>query len=205
MLDNLLHWVAANEGFGAYAILSLGAALEYIFPPFPGDTVTLFGVFLSVTAGYRTGIVFAAVNIGSMVGSLCAYAMGHWLLGHPDRSPKFLTSERAAAAIAGMRARFQSNSTLYLIVNRFIPGFRAVALVAAGMSRVALWRVVLFGGLSSLAWNAFIFAIGFAVGNNWTMLQRWVSRYTFVVVGIAILVAAAFWIRSRKNRREPRG
>ena len=50
-------------------VLFITALIEYVFPPFPGDTVTLFGAFLAANGSWSVPLVFTAVTLGSASGS----------------------------------------------------------------------------------------------------------------------------------------
>ena len=84
---------------------------------------------------------------------------------------------------------------MYLVINRFLPALRAFFFVAAGMIRMPVWQVLLYGGLSALAWNALILAVAWTVGDNWQALQRIFQRYTTVTFVVIACVLAAFFAR----------
>ncbi|MCX7807700.1 MAG: DedA family protein, partial [Deltaproteobacteria bacterium] len=72
-----------------------------------------------------------------------------------------------------------------LAANRFLPAFRAFIFVGAGFARIPILWVVLLGGLSALAWNALLFALGWWLGMRFETLRQWVDRYA-LVIGIGI-------------------
>lgn len=205
MLEEILRWVEHTEGPLPYVVLALGGASEYVVPILPGDTVTLFGAFLATTTGRHPLLVYAAINIGSIGGSLLAYAFGRWLAGRPG-SPVF-KSPRTRKAIRVIQARFARHGAMYLAINRFLPALRAFFFVAAGMIRMPVWQVLLYGGLSALAWNALILAVAWTVGDNWDALQRLFSRYTtgtLIVIAVVLAGLGVRWaLRKRAGRVPP--
>ncbi|HBC45924.1 MAG TPA: DedA family protein, partial [candidate division Zixibacteria bacterium] len=44
--DQILEFVRSQNEFIIYGILLISAFIENVFPPFPGDTVTLAGAYL---------------------------------------------------------------------------------------------------------------------------------------------------------------
>ena len=79
-----LESIAQHPSFTLYCLLALAACLEYVFPPFPGDTVTLFAGFLvGVNEEWSFALVFLALNVGSVLGTLIDYAAGVWLAPLP--------------------------------------------------------------------------------------------------------------------------
>src|SRR5687767_2110642 len=108
MLDSMLTWLSANEGPIAYLVLGLATLFEYVFPPFPGDTVALFGVFLSFAAGYRWPVVYLALNTGAIVGGQLAWGFGR-IFRERGKRPRWLRGKRAEAAIDEITARYESH------------------------------------------------------------------------------------------------
>jgi membrane protein DedA with SNARE-associated domain len=204
MTDVLLQWLASHEGPLAYLALCLAAALEYIFPPFPGDTVTLFGVFLAGTAGFSPWLVYLAIDVGSILGGLCAYAVGRRIARDPEHPPRLLRGRRTQAALAEVRRRFERHGAIYLALNRFLPALRAFFFVGAGLARVPVSRVVLWGAVSASAWNALLFAIGWAVGGSWQRLSAFASTYAWVAMGVGVVVVVVFAYVVRARLRESR-
>ena len=50
--NQLIDLVARNHNTLGLAVLCLSACIEYLFPPFPGDTITVFGAFLVARRGW---------------------------------------------------------------------------------------------------------------------------------------------------------
>jgi membrane-associated protein len=87
---------------------------------------------------------------------------------------------------------------MYLVVNRFLPALRAFFFVGAGMSRMNVGPVIVFGGISAALWNALLMGIGYAVGNNWDVLRDLAERYAvatliLVVITVIGLIARFVW------------
>jgi membrane-associated protein len=202
-----MRWLAENESPLSYLVLALAAALEYIFPPLPGDMIALFGTFLAASAGYHPALVYIALTVGAIAGSLVAYAFGRKIGRDEADWPRMLQGARTRRALHATIARFERHGAAYLIINRFLPALRSFFFVAAGMAGMDVKRVVLFGGISAALWNALILAAGYAVGDNWETLQRWFERYTAValgLVGLAIAVVVARHLVARVRRAAAR-
>jgi len=205
-MDDLVSQILAylSQGESALGVAALAAAslVEYVFPPFPGDTVTLFGAFLAATAKWRVAAVLAAVTAGSLAGAAIDYAIGRRLAARPldELSPR---RRKLREKIAPIVARFERHGAVYLAVNRFLPGVRALIFVAAGAARLPLGRVVAYGAVSALLWNGLLIGAGFAVGENWELLLELLRRYTaavWIAIGAAVLAIGAVAIRRRARR-----
>ncbi|MCU0661145.1 MAG: DedA family protein [Myxococcota bacterium] len=200
-LERLVAWFSEGPSAVAYGALSLAAMVEYVIPPFPGDTITLLGAFLAARASYSPALVLLAVTAGSVFGAYLDYLVG-WRL---SRGPVEEMSGRARAArekMAPVLDRFARHGASYIAINRFLPGIRALFFVAAGLVRLPLWKVLFFGAVSALAWNAALIGLGFLAASRFEVLLGWVRTYTSVV-WIALLIAAALlvvrWAWMRRN------
>jgi len=185
-------------------VLLLSSALEYLFPPFPGDSVTVLGGVYAVRAGVHIALVFAALMAGSLAGSALDWAVGRWLGARLERSPhdkrflRFLSREQ----ILEWEERFRHRGTLWLVLNRFLPGVRGPIFLAAGASGISLRRVLVWGGTSSLVWNALLFAAGYAVGGRAERLEALVRSYSQLAwgaLGGAFVGMIARWAWRRRK------
>jgi len=198
MLDEFLHTLEHGPHYWAYALVLAAAAIEYIFPPVPGDTVALFAVALAVRAQLSWVLVYLAMTLGALLGGLAAWGFGLWLANHEESWPSFLRTPGATRALDAVRRGYEQHGAMYLVVNRFLPALRAFFFVGAGMSRMNVGPVIVFGGISAALWNALLMGVGYAVGNNWDVLRDLAERYavgTLILVVIAVigLIARFVW------------
>ncbi|MCC7112505.1 MAG: hypothetical protein IT382_24645, partial [Deltaproteobacteria bacterium] len=87
--------------------------------------------------------------------------------------------------------------------NRFLPGIRTTFILGAGLFRVPLRDVVIFGGISALLWNALLIGVGWLLGANLDRLQGWLTDYTLVgwiVVAVVVIAAVARALFKRRRR-----
>jgi membrane protein DedA with SNARE-associated domain len=186
-----------------YLVLGLASLIEYVFPPFPGDTVALFGVFLAATARWSALWVYLALDVGAIVGGLAAYAFGR-SISRPEHRPRFLRGARTEEAIRTITERYAKHGAAYLAINRFVPALRAFFFIGAGIAKLRWTSVVLWGGLSAAVWNAILLAVGWWVGSEWDRLRGLMSTYAsvvlaLVVVAIAVALGRALWARRQQR------
>jgi membrane-associated protein len=182
---------------GPYALPALFVAslLEALFPPFPGDSITLLGAFYAVHGELPLPAVFLAVTVGGLCGSAIAFAIGARLGRAAERrAPEggLLSRDR----LHRFEAAYRRHGDLYILVNRFLPGVRGFFFVAAGMSGMRLPRVLALGAVSAAAWNSLLLAAGWLVGENLERLLSLARTYataTWILLGavaLALLVRA---------------
>ncbi len=166
----------------AYVLLMGAAAAEYLFPPLPGDTLVLTGVFLASGAGLDPWLTYASLNVGALVGGLSAYALGRrW--ADEGRRPRWLQGPSAERSLQRVTKAFERYGALYLLLNRFLPALRAFFFVGAGLARLPLGTVSWWGGISASLWNGVLFALGHWAGQRHAEVVRWLQHYGAFVLG----------------------
>jgi len=205
LVTRILAYLSQGESALGIAALAVASLVEYVFPPFPGDTVTLFGAFLAATARWHVAAVLLAVTAGSLAGAAIDYAIGRRISARPieELPPR---RRKLRERLAPIVARFERHGAAYIAVNRFLPGIRALIFVAAGAAKLPLGRVLAYGAISALLWNGLLIGAGFAVGENWELLLDLLRRYTaavWIAIGAAALALVGFAILRRARR--PRG
>ena len=194
----------ARTGPAAPAILFLGSLVEYVFPPFPGDTLVVLGAWYAVNGKISWPFAFVAVTAGAVVGAWIDYRIGVALgaaleRGAMRRGP--ITLEHVRRVEAGY-ARW---GAWFLLANRFLPGIRAFLFVGAGAARLPVGKVLLWGGISAVAWNALLLLVGAYLASNVSEFVGWVERYTalawaFMAV-VAALLLARFALAGRRRKK----
>jgi membrane-associated protein len=203
-IEQALIELVRETGPYALAVLFGASLVEYVFPPFPGDTVVIFGAFYATHGELPLGLVFLAVTLGSVAGSAIDYAIGMRLGAAAERRlPETVRNRRRWVSLERLHhieARYREHGDRYILVNRFLPGVRGFFFVAAGMAGMPFRRVMLLGAVSASVWNALLLAVGWAVGENLDRLVAIFRTYSFVAWG-AILLAAAVLIVRRAVRK----
>jgi membrane-associated protein len=187
-------------------LLALAALAEYVFPPFPGDTITLVGAAFAIRGEVPAWVVFAACTAGSAVGAALDYGFGVWLearIEEPAMAARFarwVPPDR----LARIEAQYRRWGPWLIAANRFVPVSRAFFFVFAGMSRLGLAKTMILGTLLAAVWNALLIAVAYQVGANTELLAAWfdrVNRAAFVVVTMtALAVLLVLFVRSRRRR-----
>ena len=212
LVQSILDFVAQNaHGLGP-VVLFFSSLIEYIFPPFPGDVITLFGTWLVVKGHWSFAFALVLVTSGSLVGASLGYWIGTWLGRRLGRLPSEqevkgwtpLTREKYDLLLE----RFSRHGAAYILINRFLPGIRAFFFVVAGAARMSLFKVLLYAGISAVAWNAAILTCGYALGANWERLCSVFESYTIVVwcvLGCLVVVLVVWWLLKKRRFKRSGG
>ncbi len=202
MLHSLDAWLQTLGPWGLGAVF-LACAVEYVFPPFPGDALTLLGGVYAVRGHLAWPLVFAVATAGSVAGGAAAFAIGRWGGRLAERLPgrrgfTWLTATKLHA----WETQFRTRGVWLLLLNRFMPAVRGPLFFAAGACGVPPRRALVFGGISAAVWNALILGAGWAVGGNVERLADLADTYgraagAVIAVAVVALVARAAWRRYR--------
>jgi membrane protein DedA with SNARE-associated domain len=195
-LDSLVR----GAGPVALLVLFFSAAVEYLFPPFPGDTVTLLGGVYAVRGGLSPVAVYLSILAGSLAGAMADYGLGRYLGRRLEkaREDSRLLRRIPREQIHEWERRFRERGALWLVVNRFLPGVRGPIFLAAGISGLSPGKVLFWGGLSAALWNGLFFAAGYAVGGKAERLEEIVTTYgravwiSLAAVGVGLLIRWAW-------------
>lgn len=189
-------WMTGQPLWLGLLLLGASAGVEYIFPPFPGDTVTLAGAMLIPLAGWPMWAVLSALVAGSVFGAFLDLMVGRWLSLESGRETlihRWLAREEIASKIDRVTEKFERHGAIYIVLNRFIPAFRGVFFLAAGMARLSTAKVLFYAALSATLWNAALLLLGMAFGYNLERIVGFVEGYTRAAF-LVLFVVVATWI-----------
>jgi len=195
-LNEAFQYLSGQRVWWGLSVVACAASLEYLVPPFPGDTVTVAAAVLIPKAGWPLAGVFGALLLGTAAGATVDWWVGRWLASS-DREGSWihaiLRRESVARRIDTLHDQFDRWGPLYLSLNRFVPAFRALFFVAAGHAGLALGSVLVYGLVGAAIYNAALLGLGYAVGYNLELLASWIDTYsTYFLIGLGI--AAAVWL-----------
>jgi len=194
-------------GAWGYPGLGLAAFIEYVFPPFPGDTVVVLGGAWAEREYRSLVLVHLVLTLGSIAGMALTWRLGRSLSERIRLAPD---GSRLLGLKVGQIRRAQAlmrdRGGWLLVANRFLPSFRSVLFVAAGAADVPLWRTLALGTVSAVLFNALLLAVGVAVGDNADAIADFLRTFrTASIAGvafIAVLFLGRFlWRRARAQSR----
>ncbi|AUI63234.1 DedA family protein [Amycolatopsis sp. BJA-103] len=212
---NLLLAQAASEPMGGLAgwAVSLmdslggpGAAiivgLDNLFPPIPSELVLPLAGFSASQGTFTLVEALVWTTFGSVAGAIIVYYLGQ-LLGR-DRTRRWMAKIPLvkAADFDKTEAWFQKHGTKAVFFGRMVPIFRSLISLPAGIERMPFWRFLALTTLGSLIWNTVFVLAGYALGENWHLVEEYAGFFQYFVIA-AVAVAVILFVVSRvreKNR-----
>lgn len=199
VLWRILGWLSGASEWAVYVMLAIAAALENIVPPIPADAVVVFGGVLAGRGVADPWAVFVVVWLANVAGALLVYGAGvRYGPGFfAGRLGRLILNPGQVQRLSEFYGRFGLG---VIFVSRFLPMFRAVVPVFAGVSRMGFWRVVPPLAAASGLWYGLLVYLGTIAGRNWrSMLERLGSLggWFWALALVAAAGVAWWWWRSR--------
>jgi membrane protein DedA with SNARE-associated domain len=177
--------------WGGYFGIFLLMVLENVFPPIPSEVIMGLGGMAVARGQMEVVPLLAAGTAGTVVGNYFWYAIGRrfgyrGLKPWVDRHGRWLTVEWHD--VERLHAFFTRHGEWIVFVFRFMPTFRTMVSLPAGMTCMARWRFLLWTAAGSTVWNAFLTWGGWYLGANFRELDGYVGPAALaIMVGIVLL------------------
>jgi len=201
-IEGVLAHLASLAPRWIYVALATGVAIENFFPPVPADTFVVFGAFLSVEGKVTALGVFLitwSVNTASALlnyGLACRW--GRAALG--TRAGRWILRPRQLERLAGL---YNAHGSKIIFASRFLPAFRVLVPVFAGISHLAFWRVALPVAAASAIWYGVLVCAGAILGRSWRALLPALNDVNTLLLIVASIVAVLFLVVWWRTRRQP--
>ncbi len=180
----------------------LSGALQIVFPPYPGDTVFLFGACLQ-GMGLRAGWLAPA---SYLVGVL-AFSVGLFLLGR--RVGRAIFSSRFVERYFPKALRDKAEAQLkrfglpLLFLCKFIPGINTAAILLGGVLRYPAPASLCCITAAALVHGAAFAYAGVRIGGSWQAISAFLGVYSrlALLIGGALCLGFVLYLIVAGRRR----
>ncbi|MGG1399146.1 DedA family protein [Bacillus salipaludis] len=191
-----LSYLIAHFGYMGIIIALIGGIIGLPIP----DEVLLTYVGYNVFQGNLRFIpsLLCAVT-GACSGITLSYLLGV-KLGGPFLNrygPKLhITEER----VNRTKKLFVKMGPFLLLIGFFIPGIRHITAYLAGINNYTYKKFALFAYSGAVIWCFSFITLGRILGENWTAVAGYFSRYSIILIFLFILVTIIIYTYQRKRR-----
>ena len=189
----------------AYLVFLVSAYAENVLPPIPGDTVVVLSAYLVSTGQLDFWGVYFATTIGSVLGFLTMYLIGHRFGRSFIYNKKYGARLFKEDHILKVEKWFSRWGYWVIFANRFLSGTRSVISLFAGSFHLHPLPVILLSTLSALIWNALLLLAGVLLGKNWQTIGAVISRYNQIFIVLLVVLGIYLIIRFRRKREVKAG
>lgn len=187
-------WVVRLIDAGGYWGIALLMVLENVFPPIPSELIMGIGGIRVGQGQMEMVPLLAAGTLGTTIGNLFWYYLGI-RLGFERLRPFVLRHGRWItlrwSEVRWLHQAFARHGEKIVFVFRFMPVFRTIVSLPAGLFSMGLARFIIWTGAGALIWNIFLAGAGYYLGVHFSAIDEWLGPLTNLA--IAIMVAGYVW------------
>lgn len=181
----------------------LAIAAENLFPPIPSEVILPLAGF---TASRGSFTLFEAIfwtTAGSVVGAFALYVLGVLLGRDRLRTIWGWLPLVKMSDLDKTEAWFARHGRKTVFFGRFIPIFRSLISIPAGIERMPPLVFGVLTTVGSLIWNTIFVMAGYTLGENWHRVEPYADWFQKIVI-VVVLVLVCWWVvnRVRQQSRE---
>ena len=192
-----------------YLVLGAGAAVENLVPPMPADTFVVLGSFVATHGRATLTAVFLVTWIANVSSAFAVYLAAH------RYGPLFFQGGLGRRILDPIQMKrigqfYDRWGIAAIFITRFLPGFRAVVPVFAGITHQRALPVGVPIVIASGIWHGILVLLGRLAAENLDRILAVFSTMNrgLLAVTIALAVGVALWwfrTRDRSPSQERRG
>ncbi|MBM9589285.1 VTT domain-containing protein [Leptospira sp. 201903075] len=186
-----------------WAFFCFSNFLENVFPPWPGDTVTVFSGFLSSSPGSPLSFlsVVMATYLGNLLGALVMYFFGEKFLIFLKRSRfPFLSALYEEENLHKTLEWFRRHEIVVVLLSRFSAGIRFFVSIVAGMSKMNVIKFVVLYTIAISLWCGLLLLGGSVMGTHWNQIVVMLSYYNRAIGFLLLCLFLYFLYQIMKKR-----
>ncbi|MEW6005224.1 MAG: DedA family protein [Stygiobacter sp.] len=200
MLEQVIAYINSLDPVIIYLLLFFFPFIENIFPPSPSDIVVVIAATLISKNELDFLVILLITTIASTIGFIAMYLIGEFSGENIIRKGKlkFIKQEYLEKADKWFH-KFGYN---LILINRFMPGTRAVISFFCGVHRLNPLRSFIAAATSSLIWNLILIFLGITLGNNIQLVDKYLNTYSNIGLIVTIIIVSFFLIKFLRRRKK---
>lgn len=172
--------------------------IESSFIPFPSEVVMIPAAYMAAAEGQMSiPMIITCGTIGALFGALINYALAYYL-GRPIVY-RFANSRFGHMCLIDQEkvekaeAYFYKHGVISTLIGRLIPAIRQLISIPAGLSKMNIWKFMIYTCLGAGVWNAVLVGIGLVfhsqIGKEELIAK--ISHYSHIIgyTAIALVIA----------------
>lgn len=192
---NLIAW-------GGYVGIFILMTLENVFPPIPSEVIMGLGGMAVARGDMDMTPLLIVATLGTTAGNMVWYGIGRWigiarLKPFVDRYGRWLTL--TWDEVEQLNRFFNRHGLWVVFFFRFLPTFRTMISLPAGMAKMGMPRFLLATFVGSAIWNAVLAYAGLLLGSRFQELQVYVGPVAIFTTA-AVVVVWAYRVVTWKRR-----
>ena len=188
--------------WGGYVGIFLLMALENVVPPIPSEVIMGLGGMAVARGDMDMTPLLIVATLGTTFGNMFWYGVGRWigiarLKPFVERYGRWLTL--TWDEVEQLNRFFNRHGLWVVFFFRFLPTFRTMISLPAGMAKMGMPRFLLATFVGSAIWNAVLAYAGLLLGSRFEELQVYVGPVAILTTA-AVVVVWAYRVVTWKRR-----
>lgn len=183
--------------FGYFGMF-LGMVLEAVIIIIPSEVILATGGILAGRGIFSFWMAFLVGLVGSVFCAIIIYLIGYFGgRSFVKKYGKFFFMKEED--IEKCDIWFEKYGPLAAFLTRNFPIVRTLISLPMGISKVNFPRFVLFTTLGSIPWTLAFVYVGYALGNNWIILNNFVKKLKLPIIILLILLLINYLLKKLKK------
>jgi len=168
--------------------------------PLPSEVILPFSGFLVFEGRFNIFLVALSASLGWLAGAFSSYYLGVYG-GRPliNRYGKYVLLSHKD--LDKTEAFFAKYGEWTVFIGQLLPVVRNFISLAAGISKLKLWKFIVYTMIGSFIWSLLLTWIGLKLGENWDSLKDYFHKFDYLIVAIILIGMALYIYRHIKHSR----
>jgi len=206
LIADLAEWITDVVGYFGYVGVFVLVVLGNLHLPVPTQLTLPLAGFLVGQGQFSFVQVMIWSTAAAVTVSFLFYYVGLWI-GEENlrrfiaRFGRFLLVSEKDLDRAG--AVFERHGGKSILIGHLVPGVGAFISIPAGLRHMSIFgSFIVYTVIGSILWNGGFVILGWVLGENWRVVERYASILEFVVLAAATAGIVWFvWSRWKARRR----
>jgi membrane protein DedA with SNARE-associated domain len=181
-------------------VLESSAGLGLIFP---GEMMAVIAGAMAADDFFSPWTAYIVVALAAMTGDLAGYTLGH-KKGRAVLKRWAFARHQYEKHRKRLEYYFEHYGGATVFVGRFVAVGRAFVPFTAGLSGMRLRKFAPIAVLGGLVWASVAVGLGYTLGSNWRLVEKWLKSVSAGIIVLAILTSlvAAMWRAASRRQTQ---
>lgn len=196
MGDFVLNLINQYGYFGMF----LGMVLEAVIIIIPSEAILATGGILASKKIFSFQMAFLIGLLGSIFCAIVIYFMGY-IGGKPfiKKYGKYFFMKEED--IEKSDSWFNKYGLYAALIGRNFPIVRTLISLPIGIMRLSFTKFLLYTTIGSIPWTIVFVYVGYALGSNWVIIDKYVSRLKTPIKFLILLLVVSYFYKKIKEKR----
>jgi membrane-associated protein len=203
LVEKIVDWIEPAFIAAGYFIIAAGVLLErsvFIGLIVPGDLILALGGVYASQQKMNLAVVIVIGTLAAITGESVGFLLGRHHGRRVVRRIPFI-GDWLSTKLEESEEYFKKHGGLTVAIGRYATAAGAFIPFTAGASKMSYRTFILFDAPAIAVWAAGISIFGYAFGQHLDFIDKTLSRFGYVVLGLVVVFFAGRWLWRRWRPR----